>query len=499
MTFSSLEFLFVFFPVVLGINFILPKKVKNYWLLAASLFFYAWGEPTFFFLLILSTIVNYCSALVLSKAGDSITSSGKTVFSIKGKFPKIWKAFHTCPSRKILFVVILILNIGCLFVTKYLNFLTSELRRIFPCCGSVIPQTSFILPLGFSFITFQSVSYIIDVYRGMPPEKNYFFYTLYITFFPQLLQGPILRYTDFHPFLTDRKTTLKDFESGIIRFLTGLNQKVLLANILSEISDKVFEGGGISFGMAWLGMVAFSFQLYFDFAGYSDMAIGLGYMFGFRFKENFDFPYASNNMTEFWRRWHISLGTWFRDYLYFPLGGSRVKRKSRLVFNITVIWLATGIWHGASWTFILWGLLHGFFIIFEKLSCMPEKLKKRPALQWFYRGVIILAVMYGWMLFRVQDISQALAYTRRLLKFTGNPWKNSLFRFYSREYIFTLIFSVICAFPLCKKIRDGISSKGIVAANTVKLFWYLLQLGLAVVSISWMVMSSHNPFLYESF
>ncbi len=499
MTFSSLEFLFVFFPAVLGINFILPKKAKNYWLLAASLFFYAWGEPTFFFLLVLSTIVNYSSALILSKMGSIITSSGEKNPSIKEKSSKIRMSFNTASWRELFFFLTLILNFGCLFVTKYLNFLTSELRRIFPCCGGLIPQTSFILPLGFSFITFQSVSYIIDVYRGMPPEKNFFFYALYIAFFPQLLQGPILRYADFHPFLTDRKTTLKDFELGIIRFLTGLNQKVLLANILSEISDKVFESDGISFGMAWLGMIAFSLQLYFDFAGYSDMAIGLGYMFGFRFKENFDFPYASKNMTEFWRRWHISLGTWFRDYLYFPLGGSRVRTRFRLAFNITVVWLATGIWHGANWTFILWGLLHGIFIIFEKLSRLPEKFENRPVLQYFYRGVILLAAMYGWMLFRVQDIPQALAYTRRLLKFTGNPMKNSQFRFYSREYIFTLIFSVICAFPLCKRIRDRISSKGTAAANTIKLFWYLLQLGLAVVSISWMVMSSHNPFLYEAF
>ncbi len=499
MNFASLEFLFVFFPAVLAVNFVLPKKAKNYWLLAASLFFYAWGEPSFFFLLLLSILVNYSLALMLSvKTGASGPKEGGEP-SAKDK-PSAPQMTGRMPLlRKPLFILALILNFSVLFVTKYLNFITSELHRFIPAWTGVIPQTSFILPLGLSFFTFQSVSYVIDVYREMPAEKNPFSYALFISFFPQLLQGPILRYADFKPLLHERKTTAKDFEEGIIRFLTGLNQKVLLANILSETTDKVFAAGGISFGMSWLGMIAYSLQLYFDFAGYSDMALGLGLMFGFRFKENFDFPYVSKNMTEFWRRWHISLGTWFRDYLYFPLGGSHVKTRLRLAFNLAAVWLATGIWHGADWTFILWGMVHGAFIIFEKLTALPNKIEKKPALRWMYRGIVLLAAMYAWMLFRVPDLPHAITYTRRLLKFTGNPWQDSLFRFYSREYIVTFFFAVICAFPLCRKIRTRISSKSPAAANTVRICRFLLQLVLAVISVSCLVMSSHNPFLYEAF
>lgn len=499
MTFSSLEFILVFLPAVLIINFILPAKAKNYWLLAASLFFYAWGEPSFFFLLVLSVIANYSLAILLSKTGRVLYSPENTVPASASNSSENLTASQILFFRKSLFILALLLNFCVLFVTKYLNFITSELRRHFPIWEGAIPQTSFILPLGFSFITFQSVSYIIDVYRGMPAEKNPCFYALFIVFFPQLLQGPIIRYADFQPFLHNRKISSQYFEEGIIRFLTGLNQKVLLANILSETADKVFNAGGISLGLAWLGMVAYSLQLYFDFAGYSDMAIGLGLMFGFRFKENFDFPYASKSMTEFWRRWHISLGSWFRDYLYFPLGGSRNKTKFRLAFNLAVVWLATGIWHGADWTFVLWGMMHGFIIIFEKLTALPEKLEKKPFILLIYRGIVILAAMYGWMLFRVQDLPHAISYTRRLLKLSSNPWHDSQFRFYLREYIVTFVFAIICAFPFCKNFRRRINDKGQAAAYTIRLCWYLLQLGLAIVSISSLVMGSHNPFLYEAF
>lgn len=401
--------------------------------------------------------------------------------------------------KKALFIFILLLNFSVLFVTKYLNLITSSLRSLFPMWQGVIPQTSFVLPLSISFFTFQTVSYIFDIYRGMPAEKNPCFYALFIVFFPQLLQGPIIRYGDFQPQLQNRKISSDNFSEGIIRFLTGFNQKVLLANILSEVVDAAFAAKSLSVCMAWLGMLSYSLQLYFDFAGYSDMAVGLGLMFGFRFKENFNFPYASTSITDFWRRWHITLGSWFRDYLYFPLGGSRVKSKLRVAFNLAVVWIATGIWHGANWTFILWGCLHGAFVIMEKLTNLPKKIEKKPVSQWIYRGVVLLVAMFGWMLFRAADFHQVFRYSKDLLKLSGNAWRDSLFKFNFREYIVTLIFAVICAFPFCKNVREKISQQGEKYASITRLIWFLIQFILAVVSVSCLVMSSHNPFLYTNF
>ena len=333
----------------------------------------------------------------------------------------------------------------------------------------------------------------------MSAEKNPCNYALYIAFFPQLIQGPIIRYGDFHPQIIDHKNSIENFSEGIIKFLTGLNQKVLIANILSEVSDVAFGNKGISVGMAWLGMLAYSLQLYFDFSGYSDMAVGLGLMFGFRFKENFNFPYASSSISEFWRRWHISLGSWFRDYLYIPLGGSRSKSKIRVAFNIAVVWLATGIWHGANWTFVLWGCIHGIFVIFERLINLPKKIEKKPTVKFLYRGIVLLVTMYAWMIFRAADFSQIVTYSSSLLKLENNAWWDNFFTFNSREYIVTLIVAVICAFPLFRWLRNKISSKGEKSRAIVHIIWYLVQLLLGVVSVSNLVINSHNPFLYFNF
>ena len=478
MSFSSLEFLFFFLPIVLGVNFILPTRIRDYWLLAASLFFYAWGESTFFLLLTSSILVNYALGLLLERLGRS----GKT---------------HGI--RKWMFILLLLLNFTPLFLFKYLNAITGALRSAIPAWQSVIPQTSFILPLAISFTTFQSVSYIIDIYRGMPAEKNPCKYALFICFFPQLLQGPILRYADFRPQLGVRKISTDGFSEGILRFLTGFNQKVLLANILSEAANAAFDATEISVAMAWLGMAAYSLQLYFDFAGYSDMAVGLGKIFGFSFAENFDFPYASGTITEFWRRWHITLGAWFRDYLYFPLGGSRVKSKFRVVLNLLIVWLATGIWHGADLTFILWGLLHGVVIVIEKLTNMPKRLEKKRAARFLYHGVVLFIAMFGWMLFRSDGMPRAVTYAQSLFKLAGNSWRDSLFKFNSREYIVTFFFAVIGAFPLCRILRNHLSARSESAAAAVRLVWYLIQLILAVISVSCLVMGSHNPFWYANF
>jgi len=476
MLFSSLEFLFFFFPIVILVNFVLPKKARNYWLLAVSLFFYCWGEPTYFLLFLISILVNYCLGLL--------------IFAVR----KSEKALE-----KVLFIFALLLNFGLLFVTKYMNFLTENIRIWIPAWRGMIPVTSFVMPLAVSFYTFQNVGYIIDVHRGMDAEKNPCNYALFIAFFPQLLQGPILRYNAFCPYLNGRKVTADDFSEGVLRFLTGFNQKVLLANVLSEVAEAAFQAQDLSVGMAWLGLFAYSLQLYFDFSGYSDMALGLGRMFGFRFAENFDFPYASKSITEFWRRWHITMGAWFRDYLYFPLGGSRVKSAFRLVLNLLIVWIATGIWHGAEWTFILWGLLHGLFIVFEKLTDLPKRLAEKRTQQFLYRGVVLLAVMFGWVFFRSANIAQAFFYAKSLFKLAGNPWRDSLFKFNSVEYWMTYLFAVLCAFPFCRILRKRIAECGESAASAARVIWYLIQLILAVVSVSSLVMSTHNPFLYADF
>ena len=472
MTFSSLEFLFFFFPVVLGVYYLIPRTAGNYWLLAASLFFYAWGEPRFFLLLLAAIIVNYGLGLLLEK------QSG---------------------PRKAVFLFGLLLNFSLLCASKYLNAVTAGLRARFPLWEGIIPQTSFLMPLAVSFYTFQSVSYLIDIYRGMPAEKNPCSYALFISFFPQLIQGPILRYADFRPQLRERKTTAEGFAEGVLRFLTGLNKKVLLADVLSGITDAAFSGSRLSVGMAWLGMIAYSLQLYLDFSGYSDMALGLGKMFGFSFRENFDYPYASAGISDFWRRWHISLGTWFRDYLYFSLGGSRTGSGTRTALNLMIVWLATGIWHGANRTFLLWGLLHGLLIVFEKLTGFPRRLVDKPLARAVYRCGVLLAVFYGWMIFRSADITHAYLYTKWLLKRGGAVLTDSMFRFRLREYIVTLVIAAAASFPLCPYFRKKLAARGGRTAAGARTVWYLLQLMLAVISVSSLVMNTHNPFLYVNF
>ena len=466
MVFSSLEFIVFFFPIALLVNYLLPKKLQNCWLLAASLFFYAWGEPKFCFLLVLSIVFNYCAGLLLEKR-----------------------------HKKWIFAIILLLNLGTLFVYKYLNVTTVFLNTLNPG----IKKTSIIIPLGISFYTFQAVSYIFDVYRGMKAEENFTHFALYITFFPQLLQGPIIRYREFSPYLAPRKFEVGRFSEGVIRFLTGLNEKVLVADILSELADAAFNNTGLSVCMAWLGMLAYALQIYFDFTGYSDMAIGLGKLFGFELAENFNYPYIAASVTDFWRRWHISLSSWFRDYLYFPLGGSRVKTKARVVLNLMIVWAATGIWHGAGLQFFVWGMLHGFFVTMEKMLGLPKWLKEHKVAGFLYRGVVLLVAMFGWVLFRVKDFPQAMGFYSSLFKLTGNAWRDSLFKFNSREYIVTLIFALLCCTPVFKKIRLNLSSRGEKAEAAVNFVTFLIQFIMAIFSISLLVVSTHDPFVYFNF
>ena len=474
MLFSSLEFLLFFMPLVILVNLLLPKSIKNYWLLLCSLFFYAFGEPKFVIVMIGSIIINYIVALAIGSSKKKIV-------------------------RKTMLIGAVILNLGILFVYKYMNFVTHTVHSIFPSTTSLFEETSIVLPIGISFFTFQAMSYVIDVYRGIPAQKNPFYLGLYISFFPQLIAGPIVRYTTIMDQIKQRTTSLDDFTEGMIRFLRGFNKKVLLSNLFAEIADASFGSNELSISMAWLGAICYALQIFFDFSGYSDMAIGLGRIFGFRFLENFDYPYISKTITEFWRRWHISLGTWFRDYLYFPMGGSRVKSKFRLVFNLSVVWLATGIWHGASWNFILWGVLYGVVIIVEKLFGIPQKVEKKAYTRWPYYVFTMFLVLMGWVLFRAPDLNTSLYYMKAMFGLTGNPLFDGIFVYNIRNIFVILFAGILCSTPIFKKIRLKVESKGVVYAKTIDVVSCLWQILLFVVGVSFLVMDAHNPFIYFNF
>ena len=481
MLFTSMEFLLVFFPVTLGIYFILPHKARNVWLLAASLFFYAWGEPVFVLAMVFSIVFNYLLALRIDELAR---------YNQPGK---------THPGRKILFIFAICVNLSILFVYKYMNFVTGTLHEIFPATQSMFEKTNYTLPIGISFFTFQAMSYVIDVYRGIPAQKSILNIGLYISLFPQLIAGPIVRYTTVMEQLEDRCTTLSKFTKGFKRFLIGFNKKVLLANIMALVADHAFGSAELSVCMAWLGAIAYALQIYFDFSGYSEMAIGLGQIFGFDFLENFNYPYISKTITEFWRRWHMSLGTWFRDYLYFPLGGSRVKSRARLVFNLAVVWLATGIWHGANWNFILWGVLYGVLLIIEKLFTLPKKLEKKKTLSGLYQAFAMLMVLFGWVLFRAEDMPSALHYLRSMVGTVGNELWNTDFLVYCRDYLIMVVAALVFALPVCKKIKEWLMEKFPRQESLLESLALVLQAILFIVSVSFLAMNAHNPFIYFNF
>lgn len=475
MLFSSMEFLFLFFPVTLAVCFILPRGARNYWLLAASLFFYAWGEPRFVLVMAASIVFNYAAALVID--GQEKGSRG----------------------RRAALIAALAANIALLFVFKYLNFAVRTLHGLFPATNALIAQTNIALPIGISFFTFQTMSYVIDVYRGIPAQRNIAYLGLYISFFPQLIAGPIVRYTTVMEQIRERTVTKDDFAQGILRFLYGLSKKMLLANVLAELVHVAFSTVQPSVCMAWLGSIAYTLQIYFDFSGYSDMAIGMGRMFGFHFLENFDYPYLSRTVTEFWRRWHISLGSWFRDYVYFPLGGSRVDSKGRLVFNLALVWLLTGIWHGANWTFILWGVLHGAVIIVEKLVRLPQRLPGHKPAAALYRVFTLLAVNFGWVLFRADTIHSAFVYIKAMLGLGGGAFIDAAFLFYLREYGVTLAAALVCSTPLLPLLRRLAAGRGGRAAVIERGAEYAVQLVLFAVCVSFLVIGAYNPFIYFNF
>ncbi|MBQ8546343.1 MAG: MBOAT family protein [Clostridia bacterium] len=475
MLFTSLEFLFMFFPITLGINYLLPQKARNYWLLLVSLIFYAWGEPAFVVVMLISILFNYFMAIRVAetKRGDR--------------------------HSKIMLAIAVVGNLGLLFVYKYMNFATGTLHSIFPFTQELFEQTKYVLPIGISFFTFQSMSYVIDVYRGTPVQKNPFYVGLYVSLFPQLIAGPIVRYTTVEEEIKHRVVTTDMFTKGMYRFMKGFNKKVLLANVLAQVADVSFESTELTVSLAWLGIICYALQIFFDFAGYSEMAIGIGLMLGFNFLENFNYPYISKTITEFWRRWHMSLGTWFRDYLYFPLGGSRVKSKWRLVFNLAVVWLATGIWHGASWNFILWGVLYGVLLIFEKLTKLPEKVEKYIGLRIPYQVFTMLMVLLGWVLFRAIDLPSALEYMKAMFGFAPGGFINDTAIMHLTDYAITLIAGIICSTPLIGFVANKIKARVTWTGNVFHFGGYLVQAVLFIVSVSFIVMNAHNPFIYFNF
>ncbi len=477
MLFSSLIFLFVFLPIVLGIYFIVFKKsmlAKNMLLLFASLFFYAWGEPKFVLVMILSIIVNYIFGRVIDQK----------------RIGRGYAKLYLCLS--------IIFNIGILFIFKYLNFTISNINNVF---GDIIPQTNIVLPIGISFFTFQAMSYVIDVYRGtVKVQKNLLYLALYISFFPQLIAGPIVRYSDIEEQISNRSVTFDDFSGGVRRFLIGISKKVILANNFALIADEAFSNvgeGNVSISFAWLGSIAYTLQIFFDFSAYSDMAIGLGRMFGFRFLENFNYPYISSSVSEFWRRWHISLGMWFRDYLYIPLGGSHVENKLLLVRNLFIVWSLTGIWHGANWTFILWGLLYFMLLTFEKLTGIP-KIFKHKFSKLIYGVFTFLCVNTGWVIFRADNISQAFNYLKAMAGVGNVELSNSLFNQYLGEYwvfiLIGIIYSTSIFYYLRNKIRLN-KRMNKIAEYTAMIVYNILF----IISVSYLVMGAYNPFIYFNF
>ncbi len=466
MLFCSLTFIFIFFPIVLFLYFITKKlSFKNLILLVASLIFYAWGEPIYIFLMLLTVGVSYIFGLLIDHYDNQ----------------KKYK------HKKISLILSILFIIGILGFFKYGNFVIDNINALL---NFNIDHIDFKLPIGISFYSFQILSYLIDLYKKeIKIQKNVFDLALYVSLFPQLIAGPIVRYQTIENELSTRKTTLNDVVYGIKRFIVGLSKKVLIANQMGLIADTIFDYPNMGeFGtlIIWMGALAYTFQIYFDFSGYSDMAIGLGRIFGFKFLENFNFPYISKSVTEFWRRWHISLSSWFRDYIYIPLGGNRVK-KSRWILNILIVWLLTGLWHGANWNFIFWGLYFGLILLFEKLY-FNKILNKLPnIIKWLYAFILIII---GWVIFRNTNTDHIFLSLERMFIYTPSDLKTFIIKF--SDTISTFIYfipAIIFSFPsidLCKERKNNL------VTNTILLVLFLM-------CITFLVSSSYNPFIYFRF
>ena len=475
MVFSSSLFLLYFLPVFLLVYHLLPQQIKNYWVLLASVLFYAWGAPRFIFIALGFVIVNFYLVRWMDKSGHR-------------------------RRRKTYLNLSLLLNVGLLLYFKYANFFVDNMNLFLEKVGvEAVSWTHVALPIGISFFIFQSITYTVDVYRKVsPPLKRPTDYILYILLFPQLIAGPIVRFNTIAAQITDRVRfeTPSNIMSGFIRFSIGLGKKVLLANVMGKYADQVFamDQASLDSGLAWVGVICYGFQIYWDFSGYSDMAIGIGRMIGFTFPENFNVPYISRNITEFWRRWHMTLGAWMRDYLYIPLGGNKVKTKARWFFNLWVVFLISGFWHGAAWSFVVWGIFHGVFLVLDRLFLkkFTDWMGALPSILFTY-----VIVLFSWVIFRAENFEIAIHYMGKMM--TGGFERHHLF--YNLEMwsimAVSFFFAFAPAFPVGQKLMDKLFAEEYSLAGNIS--YSVLAVLILILSVGAITSSGFNPFIYFRF
>lgn len=477
MLFSSIVFLLYFLPIVFILYYVLAfsRMLQNILLLTASLIFYAWGEPVYVFIMIGSIVFN----------------------SIMGYFIQFQK---NKKWKKIGLVITVLVNLSVLFVFKYLGFVLKSVGSVpgFDFAGFEIA-----LPIGISFFTFQALSYVADVYRGTTKAENPFYVGLYISFFPQLIAGPIVQYNTVADQIRNRKSSFDKISVGICRFTVGLGKKILLSNCFAAIADNVFQWSAIGTDrmqvpvmLAWLGSISYTLQIYFDFSAYSDMAIGLGLCFGFKFKENFNYPYIADSIADFWKRWHISLTDWFHEYVYFPLGGSRVKNQDFMVRNIFLVWLLTGIWHGANWTFIFWGLMYFAFLLAERFFEYPKKMKSR-FWKHFYTLMVVNA---AWVVFRADDLYQAGRFFMNMLGVNRNGFYSSTAVMLLRENWVFLLLGILFSMPIARNMNEMLYKKPNSFVNKLYTVIYPIAMALLlIICVSYLASGTYNPFIYFNF
>lgn len=468
MVFSSLTFLFAFLPITILIYFIAPKPLRNLVLLLTSLVFYAWGEPIYIILMLFTITFDYFSGLFIEK------------YRSRKKLAKG------------IFINSVIINLGILGFFKYYKFLVFNFNSL---TGLNLPIIDLPLPVGISFYTFQTMSYVIDVYLGkVKVQRNYVSFATYITMFPQLIAGPIVKYGDIDEQLDKRSESLDLFGEGVEIFIMGLGKKVLLANNIGMLwsAVKATPVNELTVLSAWLGIIAFTFQIYFDFSGYSDMAIGLGKMFGFDLMKNFNYPYVSKSITEFWRRWHISLSDWFREYVYIPLGGNR-KGQMKQYRNLIVVWLLTGLWHGANWNFILWGVYYGIFLILEKAFLLKWLENKPDIVKHVYT---LFIVVIGWVLFEFESLPECFGFLKAMFGIGGQGLYNGQTIYYLYTNAIILIILIMCSTPVALKFTEWVKTSFKPAKNLALPIVYLI---IMLLSVAYLVNESYNPFLYFRF
>ena len=467
MLFSTMTFVFMFLPIVLVLYLAAKKELHNPILLISSIIFYAWGEPKYLAIMLLTILINWLGAIGVDKFKN---------------------------HKKLVLALTIIANLGFLIYFKYFNFLIDNCNNIF---HSHIDPLNIVMPIGISFYTFQALSYVVDVYRGdCNVQKDIYKLALYICLFPQLIAGPIVKYHDVAEQIDSREVNFEKVDLGVKRFIIGLSKKMLIANTMGAIADKIFIQSPDTFSplVAWIGSIAYTFQLYFDFSGYSDMAIGLGLIFGFKFLENFNYPYISKSITEFWRRWHISLSTWFKEYVYIPLGGNR-KGKFKTLRNLGIVFLLTGIWHGAAWNFVVWGIWHGFFIIIEKIINIKE-FEQKHTQKWvrFLQHIYcIFAFLIGWVMFRAETMSYAWMYIKNMFGLVRVHDISYGMGYYIDNFeIIIFVCAILCSMPLFNKMLEVENKFGRTLIN----IWLLI---LFILSAATIASSTYNPFIYFRF